>query len=401
MAVDIQCPHCSAALKIVDVFPGSRIQCPQCTGITILDFQVRAEKRSPIVPPTPGPQVFTGDDIEQLVNAASLHLASWLDVPSQDVKKALDLLEQDKAYHVWKIPKGEGGYSFREISSPEPVLKNIQRRILDRLLYRIPVSNAVHGFVQGRSIVTNAAKHLKTARAIFNVDLKSAFPSVDATRIKHLFVRYLKIPLKHLGGDIPHPVLDQVIELLVKLTTYQNALPQGSPASGYLLNIACITLDKNLYRLLSQHGSVYQYTRYADDITISSPMPIHEDLREKILKVILDCGFQANPKKISYAERTRGQKLEVTGLILEKDKIRIPSPKLEAFRTMFHQASLLAPEELDDKKKLEIQSVVAFIKMVYQRIPYRLWIPYKKYLEKHKIQFPKTSARPQWEQYPK
>lgn len=399
MAADVKCPFCGFSFAVVEAFAGSRVTCPQCAGVMVLDFQVEQASRVPLVPP--GPKILVDNDRQRLVVAAVEHLSSWLDVSPEDIKLALSLLESNEAYEEWKIPKGTSGYVFRDISAPKAVLKNIQRRVLDRLLYRIPVSNAAHGFVQGRSIVTNAHCHLPTASAIFNVDLKGAFPSVKEQRIKHLLVRYLKIPLKHLGEDIAHPVLNEVIDILVKITTHQGCLPQGSPTSGCLLNIACLTLDKNIFRLLKQYGMSYKYTRYADDMTISAPKSIPLELRNELEKTIRNCGFQVNPQKVHYAEKSKGQKLEVTGLILEKGKVRIATQKMEVFRAMLHRASLLEVEALTPEKKLEIQSVIAFVKMVYDRVPHRLWVPYKAYLEKHRLSYPRAATRPKWQQYPK
>jgi hypothetical protein len=210
----------------------------------------------------------------------------------------------------------------------------------------------------------------------------------------------LKIPLQHLGENVPHEVLDELVEILLNLTTYQNCLPQGGPCSGYLLNVACITLDKNLYRFLSQYGESYRYTRYADDITVSAPVSLETQLQEKIQKVVHDCGFQINPKKVQYADRSRGQILEVTGLILEKDKVRIPAEKMEIFRAIIHQATLLTPEQTPPEKRLEIQSIVAYVKMVYGRLPHRIWGPYKVYLEKQGLTYPTRATKSFLDLYP-
>ncbi len=394
MALKIICPQCTAEFFVVEAFSGSKLSCPQCNSAIILAFKTQYSHTN-----IPGPKAILSTQVADLQEEAINHLEIWLDVPAIAIKNALEMLEQNQAYEVWKIPKGESN-TYREIAAPSEILKHIQRRILDRLLYRIPVSNASHGFIQGRSIVTNANFHLKTACAILNFDLKEAFPSIDAQRVKHLLVRYLKIPLKHLGENIPHEALNHVIDILVKLTTYKGVLPQGGPASGYLLNIACITLDKNIYKALSKYGTSYRYTRYADDITISAPMPFPDGLRSEIETIIHNSGLQVNPKKVRYAVRTQGQKLEVTGLILEKDKVRIPSQKLEIFRAIIHQASTIETVALLPEKRLEIQSIIAFVKMVYGKIPYRIWAPYKTYMEKHGIFMPRKASKAYLSLYP-
>lgn len=399
MPIKILCTKCGNNFSVVEAFPGTRVFCPSCNACLILAIQQKIEKSVLL---KQGPQIITPEKSTTIHKQALDHLANWLDIPSKDIDDMLGKIESKEAYTTWKIPKGESGL-FREITAPCEVLKKIQRRILDRILYRIPISNAAHGFVPGRSIVTNAQYHLKTARAILNLDLKDAFPSVLALRVKHLYVRYAKIPLKHLGEDISPAALDEVIEILVKLTTYQNCLPQGGPCSGYLLDIACITLDKNIYRLLKllkPNGDSYRYTRYADDITISSPTSIPETLQQDLSKVIHDSGFQVNPRKCHYADRGKGQILEVTGLILEKDKVRIPAEKLENYRVILFQASNLAIEQLLPEKRLEIQSIVAFVKMVYGRIPPRLWKPYKTYLDKVGIPQLKSTSKTYLDLYP-
>lgn len=396
MAVKFSCPHCNVEFFISQAFPGSKVDCPQCAKAILVAIETQ-------YPPSQlvkrGPQVSLASN-KNAQEEALAHLEIWLDVPAPYIQNALSKIDAGTGYEIWKVPKGDSNL-YREITAPhEKDLKPLQRRILDRLLYRIPVSNAAHGFIPSRSIVTNATFHLKTAGAVLNLDLKDAFPSVDALRVKHLFVRYLKIPLLHLGENISHEGLDAAIDALVKLTTYNNQLPQGGPCSGYLLNMACITLDKNIYRVLSKYGNTYRYTRYADDITVSAPSAFPEGLRAEIEKVIQDSGFQVNPKKATYAVRTAGQRLEVTGLILEKDKVRIPAAKMEVFRAIIHEAGTMETQALTAEKRLEIQSILAFIKMVYGKIPHRIWGPFQEYLQKHGIAYTRKTAKAYLDLYP-
>ncbi len=391
MSVNINCPKCQTTISVVAELSGTKIQCPTCNATLILEFGIQTKHKTdpfPVSPVVPQQKKSQEEQKEQAIE----HIGNWLDISANQLKQALEMLKKDQAYETWKIPKGDGK-TFRQITAPCDLLKHVQRRILDRLLYRIPISNAAHGFIPGRSIVTNASFHLRTAQAVFNMDLKDAFPSVSAQRIKFLYVRYLKTPLQHLAETISHEVLDKAIDLLIELTTYQNALPQGGPCSGYLLNVACITLDKNVYRLLQHHGESFRYTRYADDITISAPTPINEELRKKLQNLIGECGFQINPQKCQYAERNKGKSLEVTGLILEADKVRIPPKKLEEYRIMIHNTAILPKEQITDEKRLEVQSIVAFIKMVYGKIPPRIWKPYSQYMNKVGVTYRKKDAK--------
>ncbi|MEM7677991.1 MAG: hypothetical protein AAF449_18505 [Myxococcota bacterium] len=78
-------------------------------------------------------------------------------------------------YTQFQIPKRSGGY--RLISAPKPKMARAQRWILNHIVKRLPVEQSVHGFVDKRSIVSNAKQHVGQ-KLVFNVDLESFFPSI-------------------------------------------------------------------------------------------------------------------------------------------------------------------------------------------------------------------------------
>ena len=189
------------------------------------------------------------------------------------------------------------------------------------------------------------------------------------------------MPLKHQGPPVEHAVVDRCIAILVRLITHEDRLPQGAPTSGYLLNLACTTLDKAIYRLLAEQAEDLRYTRYADDLTISSRGAIPTEIRQAIPRLIRNNGYLVNPMKIRYASRDRNQRLEVTGLILEKGKVRIPADTLDRYRATIHRATLTT--DLDEQKRVEVRSIVAYVGMVYPRIPGKIARPLEKYLARH------------------
>lgn len=412
MIVELSCPSCSKLHQIENPYSGTVITCSACGTYVVIalpqSLQKEAEQKefrfsihSGRKKKTPVSEVVLSPEQRSHLRERSFFILSrWLDVPKKDLEEAFEMVAKGEAYDEFSIPKGTS-HRFRQICAPKESLKLIQRRVLDRLLYRIPVSNACHGFMPGRSIVTNAEFHLPTAQVVYNVDLKDAFPTVDSQWVKHLLVRYLKIPLKHLGETVEHEALDEIIFLLTKYLTHNNCLPQGSPASGCLLNVASIKLDKYIYKLLSEEGLQIRYSRYADDLTFSSQEEISQDFRQKIIKTIRKCGFHANTSKIEYRDRRKNEVLEVTGLILEKGAVRIPKDTLERYRTIIHQAYQAPTESITDEKRLEIQSVVAFVSMVYKFLPYRIVKPYKQFLEKHGGKAIGESKKLSLTQYPK
>ncbi len=204
-------------------------------------------------------------------------------------------------YTKTKIPKKSGGY--RELNIPSADLKYIQRWILDNILSHMHVSEHATGFCNNLSILDNAKKHVNKP-CIINMDIKDFFPSITFEQVFMIF--------KYYGYT------KEVSFILAKLCTYNNRLPQGSPASPMLSNIRCLKLDKRLAALAKSFDA--EYSRYADDITFSGPENIN-DLISVSKRIIKDEGFIVNEKKTRTA--LKHQRQEVTGLIVNNDKVRV------------------------------------------------------------------------------
>lgn len=132
----------------------------------------------------------------------------------------------------------------------------------------------------------------------------------------------------------------------------------------------------------------FRYTRFADDLTISSNLEIPRVLRQALMKVITNSGFSANTKKTRYLRTCAGQVLEVTGLHLEKGKVRIPRERLDKYRAKIHNACQIAAGELTDEVRLDVQSTAAFVAMVYERLPNKILKPYTEFCETHGLRKP-------------
>ena len=74
----------------------------------------------------------------------------------------------------------------RLLESPTPLLRAVLRRVLDRILCWVPVHPAAHGFVRGRSALTNAQLHLG-ADPLVCLDLKTFFATITAARVNGLY----------------------------------------------------------------------------------------------------------------------------------------------------------------------------------------------------------------------
>lgn len=233
----------------------------------------------------------------------------------------------DLHYQRFTIPKRDG--SERAIWAPRPRLKGAQRWILREIVEHLPVHGAAHGFLPGRSIVTNARAH-QSARTIVQVDLKDFFPTITFKRVKGVFRKagyreQVATLLALLCTEAPREiVVHEGKKYFVALGP--RCLPQGAPTSPAITNTICLRLDRRLSGLARKLG--WRYTRYADDMTFSLPLahkgkPNLGKLFGGIKRFAADEGFTVHPGKTRVARR--GSRQKVCGLILNGEGVpRVP-----------------------------------------------------------------------------
>ena len=184
-------------------------------------------------------------------------LAILLDVPLQKLTYILYVKKTDNCYKQFQIPKKDG--TMRIICAPNDELKVIQRKLANELwkyhLYYMEKknieSNISHGFVKGRSILTNANIHVNK-KYIVNMDIEDFFPSIHFGRVRGYFNKSNEFNLS-----------ENVSTIIAQLTCYQGVLPQGAPTSPILANLLCNILDMRLLKVCAKYK--VDYSRYADD----------------------------------------------------------------------------------------------------------------------------------------
>jgi len=237
----------------------------------------------------------------------------------------LESLINNPLYEYYTIPKKKGG--SREIFAPFEMLKLVQKRLnyFLQAYYLMIKPNEVHGFVVNPhylgtycNIVGNAKAHVRK-KYVLNIDLKDFFPSILARQVKSLFVsEYFNFN-------------EQIAIALTLLTTYKGKLPTGAPTSPVISNFICLKLDQDL-KLFSSIKTL-SYTRYADDLTFSSDLPITEDDILDIINLIKNNGFEINEKKLRL--KTSNRRQTVTGLTVN-EKVNVDRKLLKRIRAMLH-----------------------------------------------------------------
>lgn len=242
----------------------------------------------------------------------SPHLAHILKISS----KKLNWLAKDRAKHYICFHTEKRNGQTREIFAPKPHLKEVQRQILDDLLQRVRLNSHAEGFRRKRSIVTNAKRHIGK-EVVIKMDVKDFFPSITFERVLGMFI------------SLGYP--RQVSLLLTRLTTHNGRLPIGAPTSPAISNIISTRMDKRFSKLGEKMG--FEYSRYADDITISSNKKNITKMIPFFKEIMGEEGFEVNEAKMRILRS--GGRQKITGVVVNK-KPNIVREEIKKLRAVIY-----------------------------------------------------------------
>ena len=244
-------------------------------------------------------------------------------------------------YVTFTVPKKSGGK--RELAAPHKHIAGAQRWIFANVLSKPRLEDPAHGFVKGRSTVTNAKPHVGM-KVLVNLDLKDFFPTITFPRVRGLF--------ESMGysGAVATIFALLCTESPRRRVEYDGkpyfvaigprALPQGACTSPSISNLVTRTLDKRLSGMASKLA--WRYTRYADDLSFSSD---REDaagkpanpgwLMARVRHILEEEGFALNPKKARVQRPNAAQ--VVTGIVVNQ-KLSVPRDERRRLRAALHRA---------------------------------------------------------------
>lgn len=237
----------------------------------------------------------------------------------------------EKNYRKFKIRKGKKN---REISSPRIALKLIQRWFAQHASSALVFPEYVCGFVPGINGVTEAAKRHCNAKWVFSVDLRDFFGQVSRARIHNKLVA---LGYPESGAD-----------LICQLCLLDDKLPQGSPASPFLSNLAFQETDEKLNLIASKFKC--RFSRYADDIVFSGKNEFDPIIEKEVKELLEQERWVLAEDKTEISQLPH--RLKVHGLLVHGDKPRLTKGYRNRIRAYKH---LLSNERIraDDINKVK------------------------------------------------
>lgn len=194
----------------------------------------------------------------------------------------------------------------RTVLSVDAPLFNWQSTFYRRvLLSSLERSDYSHGSCPDRSIKTNAEAHLG-AKFVYKADISNFYPSVHDRRVYRLF--------REQFGCSP-----DVSDLCCRLCTFNHHLALGLSTSPILADQLLRPIDARISAACHKAG--WTYTRYVDDITVSSDHELPRSGIESIVRSILrEHGFKLKRAKSELVEVSEAV---ITGVRIAKGRLDV------------------------------------------------------------------------------
>lgn len=231
----------------------------------------------------------------------------------QEAWKILEPYEDnyETQYYEFKIPKRTGG--LRTIDAPNTDFKMALSKVKDIFEQNIKclAHNSAYAYTKQRSVLDALKIHqANQSQWYLKIDLTNFFPNCTPelvyTQLKQLY------PFYYFSEKY-----NELLKKIIKTCSLRNGLPQGTPISPLFTNLIMVPYDYTINNALKRGiGEHWVYTRYADDILISSKSDFDWKKLESVLAMYLK-PFQIKHEKTRYGSRA-GSNWNL-GLMLNKD----------------------------------------------------------------------------------
>lgn len=170
------------------------------------------------------------------------------------------------------------GRGKRLISQPTAELKYLQRNLIKNELFSLRLHDAAIAYRPKSSIKNHAIPHA-SAKYLLKLDFTDFFPSLKESAIRH-----------RLAEDTSYSEKEKwiVCQLLCKRNrkTDDLELSIGAPSSPFISNYLMWEFDEKLTEFCTLNHA--KYSRYADDLAISTSMPHTLDIIKSKVDEILE-----------------------------------------------------------------------------------------------------------------
>jgi len=272
------------------------------------------------------------------------------------------LLESPLMYKTFFVNKKRSGK--RKISQPTAKLKILQKALVRKLQDKLPTHLCAKAYKENENgILENAKAHSKN-KYFLKLDFCDFFPSIKAKDFNKLLeehnyslpdrINFIKTAFyfdKRLNKQRTNYIYkklrdknfnksnnEELLQLMTEEYSNEFELSIGAPSSPFISNVMLYNFDCTLNKWTQSKNMTY--TRFADDITISSKDKIdYKEITNKIQNILLKLDYpklELNEKK--QKQLSLNNRVTITGLnITSENKISIGRKKKKEIRAMIYR----------------------------------------------------------------
>lgn len=287
------------------------------------------------------------------------------------------ICRSNRYYKEYSIPKKDG--SVRRIAQASPELKTLQYWIVRNVLTLFPISASSFAYKRGDSIKRHAEFH-KDSRFIFHTDVKKFFPSINSDLLSDIIMQQKQTLIDEKIW------YDDVCDIVRKICFRYNRLCIGTVSSPMISNVVMYPVDEYLRAYCDKRG--YRYSRYADDIYVSSETYIPDTVIEVVRKQLSTLGLEMNDEKTWF--KSKKNQRRVTGLIItDSGSVSIGREKRVSIRKMIYDRLIHGKGDSET-----VLGYLSFLKDIEPNTYNNLMIKYATYCDGDVVKAIKTGPKP-------
>lgn len=270
-----------------------------------------------------------------LNNINFLEMIAELESFNEKYRQLIATEDKSTLYHSFKIPKRSGG--LRQIDAPLDDLMQALREL--KFIFEKKLFASYHtcafAYVRGRSTIDAVKRHQRNnSKWFLKLDYHNFFGSTTPEFVMNMLSQifpYNELLKSQRGKD----ALDKALSLCF----LNGGLPQGTPISPTITNLMMIPIDHAIAKYAREHSPHLTYTRYADDILLSSDLKFSwNNVQNDIIEIVnkFNAPFSLNTAKTRFGS-SAGRNWNL-GVMLNKDnQITVGHNKKKVFKAMLFQ----------------------------------------------------------------
>lgn len=326
------------------------------------------------------------------------HLSKIVKVDYKLLRSTVNRQRESANYRMFAIKKRSGGR--RHIHAVTGELFKVQHFINSEILQKIKPHNLSFAFHTNGGIRKCAEMHCG-ARWLFQFDIENFFYSINESDVYKIFLAagYRSLLSFELARICTTLCLPAHLASLIQRNAHSRkkyklynpnkncsssffdeyrpkpmgVLPQGAPSSPMISNLVAKELDISMEEYADKNGLIY--TRYADDITLSSSSDLPKGvstgkIRRDIIEIIRKNHFKENRNKTRIAGP--GSKKIVLGLLVDSERPRLSKETYKRITRHIYAIEKFGIEEVAKYEKFDsalgfynhICGLISFVKDV-------------------------------------